>query len=218
MSASPNPLSLLLPAYLNGTLNEAERRWVDEQLAASAQARAELAELRQLQGGLRAHWESDEAPSPSARARVMAAIAAAERAPAKTAAKALQPGLGERIGAALSALFAPRWVPAAALAIIVLQLGLLVSMGGLRLTGAPDVTTRGTDAPTRLTLVLKPDAKLADVTALLRDLRARMIGGPDAQGAYTLGVDTINPERVKQKLALARARSDVVASIDVAGP
>ena len=222
MSASPNPLSLLLPAYLNGTLSEAERRWVDEQLAASAEARAELTELRQMQGGLRAHWESDEAPSPSARARVMAAIAAQEQAPAGRASKGPQPGLGERLGAALSALFTPRWVPAAALAIIVLQLGLLVSMAGRHPIvgpGGSEVTPRSVDAPTRFKLLLKPDAKQADVTALLRDLRARVIDGPNAEGAYTLGVATTNPERVNEKLTLARARGDIVVSIDVvAGP
>jgi hypothetical protein len=208
MSASPGRLSLLLPAYLSGTLSDADRRWVDEQLAASAEARAELEELRLLKDGLRAHWDSEAAPSPSARARVMAAIGAPVR-------KQVKPGLGERIGSALSALFAPKWVPAAALALIVLQFGLLVSMRG----AGPVPNTRGggnLEFPTQLTLVLKPDARQADVTALLKDMRAEIIGGPDASGTYILGLKTNTPERVNERLALARSRSDVVASIDIA--
>jgi len=211
MSASPSRLSLLLPAYLSGTLSEADRRFVEEQLAASAEARAELDELRRLKRGLGAHWESEPGPSPSARARVMAAITA-------PAPKNAKPGLGERIGSALSALFAPKWVPAAALAVIVLQFGLLLSLSSLLSPSGPEPgpAPRGVDFPTHLTLVLKPDAKQSDVTALLKDMRAEIIAGPDSSGAYTLGLRTNNPERVGERLALARSRADVVAAIDIA--
>jgi hypothetical protein len=216
MSASPDRLSLLLPAYLKGTLSETERRWVDEQLAASAVARAELEELRFLDDGLRAHWEAEPGPTPSARARVMAAIAEPAREEAK-------PGFGERIGAALSALFAPKWVPAAALAVIVLQFGLLIGMNNFRTVAEqPGVNTRGGGEevafPTMLKLVLKADAKQSDVTALLQELRAQVISGPDAAGAYLLGLRTDDPDRVNQRLALARARPDIVASIEIATP
>lgn len=211
MSASPNRLSLLLPAYLNGTLSETERRWVDEQLAANPEARAELEELRVIQGGLQAHWDSGPAPSPSARARVMAAIAAPERETA-------QPGLGARLSAALSSLFAPKWVPAAALAVIVLQFGLLVSMKGFF---AEEPITRGggkIDYPTQLTLVLQPDAKAADVAALLKNMQAQVIKGPDESGAYIVGLRTNKPDRVNERMALARARGDLVVSIEVLKP
>jgi hypothetical protein len=213
MSASPNRLSLLLPAYLNGTLSDAERRWVDEQLAASPDARAELEELRLIQGGLRAHWESEAAPSPSARARVMAAIAAT---PAQEETK---PGLGARLGAALSALFAPKWVPAAALSVIVLQFALLVAMNTSRTTVEPGTRGGGNlDFPTRLTLVLQPDARQGDLTMLLQNMRAQVIAGPDASGTYILGLRTDKPEVVNERLALARARSDLVVSVDVLKP
>ena len=213
MSTSPNRLSLLLPAYLNGTLSDGERRWVDEQLAASAAARAELDELRLIQGGLQAHWDSEPAPSPSARARVMAAIAAPAREPAKL-------GLGARIGSALNALFAPKWVPAAALALIVLQFGILISMSA-RLEGPGSIDTRGGENvtfPTRLKLVLQPDAKQSDVTALLKEMHAEVIGGPDTDGTYVLGLRTQDAARIQERLALARSRSDIVATIDLAQP
>src|SRR5262245_45318010 len=118
MTASPSRFPLLLPAYLGGTLSDADRRWVEEQLASSADARAELEELKLLKDGLRAHWDSELAPSPSARSRVMAAIGAPARK------EEVKPGLGERIGSALSALFAPKWVQAAALGVIVAQFAL----------------------------------------------------------------------------------------------
>jgi len=212
MSDSPSRLSLLLPAYLSGTLSDAERRFVEEQLAASAEARAELEELRLLKEGLRDHWDSGPAPSPSARARVMAAIGAPAR-------KEVKPGLGERLGSALSALFAPKWVPAAALAVILVQLGLLVSLSTLRAPDGGGVISRGLDDfPTHLVLVLTPNAKVSDVTALLKDLRAEIVGGPDADGAYVIGVRTDKPALINEKLTLARSRSDVVASIDVQKP
>jgi hypothetical protein len=218
MSASPDRLSLLLPAYLNGTLSDTERRWVDEQLAARADARAELEELRSLKRGLSAHWESEPAPSPSARTRVMAAIG-------KQAREEAQPGFGARIGAVLSALFAPKWVPAAALGVIVLQFGLLVGMNNFRATTEPTepeiITPRGGPDvvfPTMLKLVLKSDAKQSDVTALLQEMRAQIISGPDAAGAYILGLRTDNPDRINQRIALARSRGDVVASVEIATP
>lgn len=209
MSASPDRLSLLLPAYLSGTLSDADRRWVEEQLTASADARAELEELKVLKEGLRAHWGSELAPSPSARARVMAAIGAPAR-------KEVQPGFGERIGSALSALFAPKWMPAAALALIVVQFGLLVAMNSIRPLGPDGVSNRGVDDfPTHFTLVLKPDAKLSDVTTFLKDLRAQIVEGPDKAGAYVIGVRTDKPALINEKLTLARSRTDVVVSIDI---
>jgi hypothetical protein len=213
MSASPSRLSLLLPAYLSGTLGDADRRWVEQQLATSADARAELEELKVLKAGLQAHWNSELAPSPSARARVMAAIGAPAR-------KEVKPGFGERIGSALSSLFAPKWVPAAALAVIVLQFGLLVSMNGIRGPGTDGgVIGKGLDDfPTHFTLMLKPDAKLSDVTALLKDLRAEIVSGPNAAGAYVIGVRTDKPALINEKLTLARSRGDVVASIDIKPP
>lgn len=220
MSATPGRLSLLLPAYLNGTLGADEHRWVDEQLAASAEARAELAELRTLQGGLRAHWDAEPAPSSSARSRVMAAISSGESA--RTAVRSPQaPGFGARLSDWLSALFAPRWMPAAALALMVLQLGLIVALANLRPlagTGPGGVIPRGGGLgppETRLKLVLQGDARQSDVTTLLRDLRAHIVAGPDAEGAYTVAVPTTNADRVNEKLVLARSRSDVVTSIAV---
>lgn len=50
----PEQFSELLPWYVNGTLSEAERRQVDDWLARSADARAELLALQQLRGQLRA--------------------------------------------------------------------------------------------------------------------------------------------------------------------
>jgi len=118
---------------------------------------------------------------------------------------------------ALSALFAPKWVPAAALAVILVQLGLLVSLSTLRAPDGGGVISRGLDDfPTHLVLVLTPNAKVSDVTALLKDLRAEIVGGPDADGAYVIGVRTDKPALINEKLK-ARPVRQWIAALDAEG-
>jgi hypothetical protein len=71
-----HPVAELLPFYLNGTLDAAERARVEAELVECAACRAELAELRDLAGVLRARAAAMPAPSPQLFERARARIAA----------------------------------------------------------------------------------------------------------------------------------------------
>src|SRR5262245_294396 len=108
----------LLPFYVNDTLDESDRAWVDAYLSEHPKSAAELQWYRSLQEAMKR-----DAPAVSAEIgldKVMAKIRA-ERAPARAPA---QPSLGERMRGWLAAL-APqpllRPALAAALAVVVVQ-------------------------------------------------------------------------------------------------
>src|SRR5258708_21310213 len=70
---------LLLPWYVNGTLEAAERRLVDEHLVGCALCREELGRCRGLSAALRSGEESAPSPHPIQLARLLERVEASER-------------------------------------------------------------------------------------------------------------------------------------------
>jgi hypothetical protein len=94
---------LLLPWYVNGTLEAAERRLVDDHLAACPSCLEELARGKALATALRARQDSAPSPHPIQLARLMERIEASEASEAGDAS-----GTGERGFASLPADLADR--------------------------------------------------------------------------------------------------------------
>src|SRR5260370_36349639 len=79
---------LLLPWYVNGTLQAAERRLVDDHLAACPSCLEELARSKALAAALRTRQESAPSPHPIQLARLIERIEASEASGASDASEA----------------------------------------------------------------------------------------------------------------------------------
>jgi len=172
-----HPAALLLPAFASGTLSAEDRNHVAEHIAACAQCRRELEECQRLGAGLREVYAAEGAPSPELWPTVRGRVAAAQA----------DGGWFSAIDNALRALLRPSLAPTVALALIVAQFGVLAWLLGGADRNLTEVTPRSVaPAATKLRFAFHPQATAADVASLLRELRGRIVDGPDANGVYVV--------------------------------
>jgi hypothetical protein len=176
----------LLPFYVNETLDDESRAWVDAYLREHPKSAAELQWYRSLQDTMQR-----DAPAVSAEVgldKVMARIRA-ERAPTRAAAKPAEPSFGERVRGWLAAL-APqpllRPALAGALAVVVVQ-GIVIA--NLATPGDETTVIRATrptvvDPGPFLKVNFKADAKEADIRMLLVEVNGSLAGGPGQLGDW----------------------------------
>ncbi len=199
-----HPVALLLPWYVTGTLSEHERQEVDRHLATCPDCQTELEDLRMLAGQVRA--ANLESAVPDTFRATLARIRESERPRQTRVLEVARNGL--------RALFSPTWVPAAVLALILVQSGMLVWMSQ-RSTAGGEISSRGLQSPaTRLTLVFRPTATERDIRLLLLEAHAHLMSGPSKEGAYIVEIPTTDAARIEQRLATLRGRHDVVQSAD----
>ncbi|HVQ03023.1 MAG TPA: hypothetical protein VMT14_05870 [Burkholderiaceae bacterium] len=176
----------LLPFYVNGTLEESDRAWVDEYLREHPKSAAELQWYRTLQDTMQR-----DAPAVSAEVgldKVMARIRG-ERAPARAAAKPIEPSLGERVRGWLAAL-APqpllRPALAGALAVVVVQGVVIANLASSGDDSSEIRATRPTvvEAGPFLKVNFKADAREADIRMLLVEINGSLAGGPGQLGDW----------------------------------
>lgn len=126
MPDSSDRFTLLLPWYLLGTLQEAEQREVTAHVGGCERCRDDLSRLSRMREQLTAAYADQPPPSAQLKQAVFARIAA-EAAPSSTrtaTADAAAPGPMDRIERWFRWFFAPRWMPALAMVLLVGQLGL----------------------------------------------------------------------------------------------
>jgi hypothetical protein len=175
----------LLPFYVNDTLDESDRAWVDAYLREHPKSAGELQWYRSLQDTMRR-----DAPAVSAEVgldKVMARIRA-DRAPARAAAKPAEPTFGERMRGWLAAL-APqpllRPALAGALAVVVVQ-GVVIA--NLATQGDTSDIRAIQKAPVDpgpfLKVNFKADAREADIRMLLVEINGSLAGGPGQLGDW----------------------------------
>ena len=190
----------LLPWYANGTLDEAQRRQVEEAVERSPVLRAEL----DAWFGVRQHTK-DTLPLP---AGDLGWSALRSRIAAEEAGKLVP----------LPRRQAPRWaMPTLALAAsLVLAQALVIGVlvrepaGTLVPASGPAAT-----AGTLLQVTFKPTATEQQVRNLLVSTDAEIVGGPGALGVYTLRVPPGTAATAVQRLAQA---ADLVDSVSVVRP
>jgi len=173
----------LLPFYVNDTLDETDRAWVDAYLREHPKSAAELQWYRTLQ-------ETIERDTPAVSAeigldKVMARIRA-ERVPAR---ERKAPGLGDRLREFFASITPqPVLKPAlaAALAVVVVQ-GFVIA----DLVTRPDESTEiRAQRPTVvepgpfLKVNFKADAREADIRLLLVEVDGSLAGGPGQLGDW----------------------------------
>jgi hypothetical protein len=128
-------------------------------------------------------------------------------------------GLLAQLSAWLRAPLVPRWAPAAAMLLIITQGAALIYMLPGQKNAAAAMTTRAlaTNA-TRLRVTFNPLATAAQIRVVLDVLGARIVDGPMPAGGYVIELATADPRQLGEKLNAARARHDVLLTLELAPP
>jgi hypothetical protein len=204
----------LLPFYVNDTLDESDRAWVDAYLREHPKSAAELQWYRTLQDTMRR-----DAPAVSAEVgldKVMARIRG-ERTPSRAPAQQA-PSFGERVRGFLASLTPQpllRPVLAGALAVVVVQ-GIVIA----NLATKPDESSeirahRPTvvDPGPFLKVNFKADAREADIRLLLVEVDGSLAGGPGQLGDWYVRIPEARITAAADKLK-ASTIVDGVARVD----
>ena len=205
----------LLPFYVNGSLPEADRAWVETYLVEHPKAQAELRWYESLQARLR-----EDAPAVSSEVgmeRALRRIRTEGPAP-QSARRATPPSLLERARDWLASIVPQpvlRPAFAGALAVVALQSAVIVGM-----VMEPDETSeiramQGSVAETGpyLKVNFKPDAREADIRLLLVEVRGSLAAGPGQLGDYYVRVPEQQMDEFTRKLQ-GSAIVDAVAVVD----
>lgn len=221
----PHAAIMLLPWYLNGTLTEEEHRQVEQHLTDCETCRTELEGLRQLREEVRSANEAQPGPSPDLFQRVMARIELEKESAPHTPAPA-QPMSERRMTERVQALFAPRWVPVLASALIVVQLGVIVGLLGVRprerhssletLSGPVEQERTARGQVALLRVAFREQAPEQEIRALLQSLGGRIVDGPTAAGFYQIEVrlSTRDAGAPEKALQLFRSRPDIIRFVE----
>ena len=203
----------LLPFYVNNTLEESDRAWVESYLREHPKSAAELQWYRTLQDTMRR-----DTPAVSAEVgldKVMARIRG-ERTPSRAPAQQA-PSFGERVRGWLAAL-APqpllRPALAAALAVVVVQ-GVVITNFALRDDASEirAVKPSVVDAGPFLKVNFKADAREADIRMLLVEVDGSLAGGPGQLGDWYVRIPEARITAAADKVK-ASAIVDGVARVD----
>jgi hypothetical protein len=168
----------LMPWYVNGTISDEDRAWVDAHMSANPDAKAELAFYQSLQTRMR-----DNAPAVPATiglARTMQLI------------RGDQPTFSERVTAFFAGFGLRPTAAFAGLAVVAVQAGFIFTLlNEPKDDNIPQIRGHGatavTDAPL-LKLNFAPDAKEADIRLLLISVHGDLVAGPGQLGDYYVRV------------------------------
>lgn len=182
----------LLPAYVNGTLSDAECRKVDEYIAQNPEARSEVEWLRALRSGMKT-LPTGNAPGEMGWQRLRREL----RSETKTDS---------------SARGSVWWKPAmaAAAVIIIVQAALLAGLGPKDERFQPLSGSAGQG--NIIQIQFQPGATELQIRTLLNSIDAQVVAGPGALGLYRIQVDSPepSPQALQQALNTLREHGDVV--------
>jgi anti-sigma factor RsiW len=185
---SPSSLLQMLPWYVNGTLDAADRARVEEWLRTDPSAAAELAWLQSLQQKVRA--DEPDVSDEIGLARTLQRIRHESRPVVRQVVAA--PSFGERVRAWLDSFnLSPAFAVAAL--VVVVQAGVILNLS----TGEQDheqvrsVTTGAAVTEGQLLrIAFKPEAREQDIRLLLVTVQGSIESGPGQLGDYYVRVPT----------------------------
>ncbi|MGE0716149.1 MAG: hypothetical protein AB7P02_11970 [Alphaproteobacteria bacterium] len=204
--------AFLLPWYVNGTLDAAERRQVEKALAASPELRAELALLRSIEDAVVETTDAMPAPDADGFEKLMARIEAEPARAAVARPVERRAGLMARIGA----FFETSWRPAmaAAAVVIAVQATAIVALVDRGSPGEGFATASGPAAvaPTapRFLVSFAEGATMADIVATLEAADVTIVAGPQAGGFFVVSA----AGDAAQALAALQSKPAVVTQAD----
>lgn len=171
----------LLPWYVNGTLVDTDRAWVEQHLAEHAEAREELAWFRALQSQLQ--HDAPVVPPSIGLARTLHLI------------RGDRPTFAERVSGVFAQLGMRPGLALAGLALVALQGGVIHELLRPEPGASVDDATqiRALDPPAAvagplLKLNFAPVAREVDIRLALVSVQGSLAGGPGPQGDYYVRV------------------------------
>ena len=224
LEQEPSEIEMLLPWHAAGTLNARDARRVEEALARDPELARQYAVIREEYAETIDLNESLGAPSARAMQKLFAAI---DAEPAR------KPSLSRSISARIAGFFAslsPRtlaWSASLGALALLLQAGVI---GAVLMKNQPasfqtaslsmnEPITRalGPEAPPRALVRFAPDARVADITALLDSYQASIVDGAKG-GMFRLQFG--NKAMTKDEIAglMSRLQSEKIVSLAVATP
>jgi hypothetical protein len=227
LDQEPSEIELLLPFHAAGTLNARDTRRVDEALASDPDLARQYAVIREEYAETIHLNESLGAPSVRAMQKLFAAI---DGEPVR------KPSLSTNISAWISEFFtrlSPRtlaWSASLGAVLLLLQAGVIGAVlmknqtasfqtASLSLNdpSAPITRDLGGAAPPRALVRFTPDARIADITALLDNYQASIVDGAKG-GMFRLQFG--NRAMSKDEVAglMARLQGEKIVNLAVATP
>jgi anti-sigma factor RsiW len=228
LDQEPSAIEMLLPFHAAGTLSARDARRVEDALASDPELARQYAVIREEYAETISLNESLGAPSARAMAKLFAAI---DEEPVR------KPSLSVSLSARISEFFArlsPRtlaWSASLGAVALLLQAGVIGAVlmknqtasfqtASLSLNEPSAPITRdlaSSAAPTRALVRFAPEARIADITALLDNYQASIVDGAKG-GMFRLQFG--NKAMSKDEVAglLARLQREKIVSLAVATP
>jgi hypothetical protein len=224
LEQEPSEIEMLLPWYAAGTLNARDARRVEEALAVDPELARQYAVIREEYAETIDLNESLGAPSARAMQKLFAAI---DAEPAR------QPSVSLNLAARVSGFFAslsPRtlaWSASLGALALLLQAGVIgaVLMKNQTATyqtaslsmNEPITRDLGAGTPPRALVRFTPDARVADITALLENYQASIIEGAKG-GLFRLQFGNRAMTKDEAASLLSRLQGEKIVSLAVAAP
>jgi anti-sigma factor RsiW len=224
LEQEPSELEMLLPWYAAGTLNARDARRVEEALASDSELAKQYAVIREEYAETIDLNESLGAPSARAMQKLFAAI---EAEPAR------EPSFSLNLASRVSGFFAslsPRtlaWSASLGALALLLQAGLIGAVLVKNQTATYQTASLSTNepmtrdlaagTPPRALVRFAPDARVADITALLDNYQASIIDGAKG-GLFRLQFGSKAMTRDEAASLLSRLQSEKIVSLAVAAP
>jgi hypothetical protein len=224
LEQEPSEIEMLLPWYAAGTLNARDARRVEEALAVDPELAKQYAVIREEYAETIDLNESLGAPSARAMQKLFAAI---DAEPVR------QPSVSLNLAARVSGFFAslsPRtlaWSASLGALALLLQAGVIgaVLMKNQTATyqtaslsmNEPITRDLGAGTPPRALVRFTPDARVADITALLENYQASIIEGAKG-GLFRLQFGNRAMTKDEAASLLSRLQGEKIVSLAVAAP
>ena len=226
LEQEPSEIEMLLPWHAAGTLNARDTRRVDEALARDPALARQYAAIREEYAETIHLNENLGAPSVRAMQKLFAAI---DGEPARRPSGAPGMSISARIVGFFSSL-SPRtlaWSASLGVLALLLQAGLIgaVLMQGQPAsfqtaslsTNEPITRALGPEAPPRALVRFAPDARVADITALLDNYHASIVDGAKG-GLFRLQFGSNAMSKDELAALMSKLQNEKIVSLAVATP
>jgi hypothetical protein len=224
LDQEPSEIEMLLPFHAAGTLNARESRRVEEALARDPELAKQYAVIREEYAGTIHLNESLGAPSARAMHKLFAAIDAEPRRKSSAL-----PNFSARVTAFFASL-SPRtlaWSGSVGAVLLLLQAGVIGAVlvknqpssyqTASMSSNAPITRSLGAGAPPSALVRFAPDARAAEITALLDKYQASVVDGPKG-GLFQLQFGKRAMTKDEVASVLTKLQSEKIVSLAVATP
>jgi len=226
LEQEPSEIEMLLPWHAAGTLNARDARRVDEALACDPELAKQYAVIQEEYAETIHLNENLGAPSTRAMQKLFAAI---DGEPARRPSGSPGMSISSRITGFFSSL-SPRtlaWSASLGALALLLQAGLIgaVLMQGQPAsfqtaslsTNEPITRALGPEAPPRALVRFAPDARVADITALLDNYHASIVDGAKG-GLFRLQFGSNAMSKDEMAALMSKLQNEKIVSLAVATP